>query len=116
VTLREELTKWLEEKWAERPVWASLDVGDGWLPLIKETLEKCFELAPEMRLFQVKEKFGELRIYAGPVESEEALALIEAALVKSRSVCDVCGAEGRTRSRGGWLMTRCGLHAPEESV
>ena len=51
-----------------------LDVGDGWLGIIKEAWDKINELEnlPEnFEIFQVKEKFGELTIY--PEEYNEDL-------------------------------------------
>lgn len=46
------------------PGWpATYDVPNDWVPIIDRALDKCFAEVPGMQLLQIKEKFGELRIY-----------------------------------------------------
>src|SRR5579871_3328832 len=84
--------------------------GDGWFELVWDLSAKLEALGnPEVRAFQVKEKFGALRFYLGPglifvpgggtvrfgqereVDSR-AREFIEAAEHASETVCETCGA------------------------
>lgn len=63
---------------------------------------------------QVKQKFGELRIYVNHVPPA-ILTLIVAAVAQSRETCAVCGKAGTRRVLGGWqLATVCDEHAREK--
>lgn len=60
-----------------------------------------------MRIVQVKEKFGRLRIYAKPYN--EAYELLLGKLEQeSGKICEDCGEEGTTEGPG-WLRTLCKL-------
>lgn len=87
-----------------------LAIGDGWLPLLDELLravdaETCTLPRPPV-VVQIKEKLGELRIYMLHA-TPEVQALVDAATVRSRSICEGCGVLSQVRSRRGWLTTRC---------
>ena len=74
-------------------------VGNGWHGLIDEAYDLCERYGVEVT--QVKEKFGQLRIYTGIMTKESSDVLdpkIWAIEEKSRSVCE---------SRGGWLKSIC---------
>jgi hypothetical protein len=62
-----------------------------------------------MRIMEVKPKWAELRCYLHD-DCPEARALTLAALVRSRTICEVCGAEGNTCERGRWYLTLCPAH------
>lgn len=47
----------------ENQMWVSYDIRDSWIPIVDEALDKIFEVAPDTLILQIKEKFGELRIY-----------------------------------------------------
>ena len=97
----------------------------GWASLIFPVLDaveteigkKKQEGAPEAdwpQVEQVKQKFGELRIYVNHV-SPAILELIVAAVARSRETCAVCGNPGTRRVLGGWqLATVCDEHAKEK--
>jgi len=58
---------------------------------------------------QVKEKFGTLRFYIGPVEADYydlVYEWIDVAEVRSGTTCEACGKTGKTRN-GGWTVTLC---------
>lgn len=42
---------------------ASYDIRDEWIDVVDKTLDRCLEKIPSLRIIQIKEKFGELRIY-----------------------------------------------------
>ena len=86
----------------------------GWLDLIDElcgtlkTYLKAHPEVPEVRVRQVKEKFGGLRFYysGGDTACREVVAAAEQ---RSLSTCEVCG---QTGTLGGerWLSVRCSDH------
>jgi hypothetical protein len=67
----------------------------------------------EFDLFQVKEKYASLTIYADT--SPEIRGLVAAAygraMAEAKRTCDVCGQPGRLLRRQGCYMTRCEEHA-----
>lgn len=84
------------------------EVGAGWLPLIAQLHIDLLALDPDYRVSQVKEKFGELRVYLASDETREIEALIDAATDASLTICDACGRPGALRTVAGWvLVTRC---------
>lgn len=83
------------------------EIGKGWHKLIDDTLGK---LSQECRLFQVKEKFGGLRVYYEK-GNESDLKVVEEAEEKASITCEVCGAPGKMRCHGGWLHVACDEHA-----
>ena len=96
--------------------------GDGWYNIIdclsvtiadlmkrhpgrKHLTKEEFEETVQVRVSQVKEKFGTLRFYIdnGSVEVYAAIAMAEA---MSARTCERCGNPGQPR-RGGWVKTLC---------
>jgi hypothetical protein len=95
---------------------------EGWFPLLREFFTVVRRVIPSghedaFTLFQVKEKFAGLRIYyqLGGDLPDAAKATIRdayrAAEASAERTCDVCGAPGVMRARGGWYATRCEDHA-----
>lgn len=92
---------------------------DGWKEIIWELLSEIESLSLEafcaepLQVEQVKEKFGELRVYTN--WSTPAIeAAIEAAQERSRRTCELCGQPGTRFVSGGWWATRCVNCMPEE--
>ncbi len=85
------------------------DVGEGWHELLRELHETLAAMGP-YETFQVKEKFGLLRVYIdGSPEQHEAIYPFEAA---SGRICEVCGKPGQTGTHGGWwIKTLCPEHS-----
>lgn len=92
---------------------AKASVGRGWHAI----LERLFTGKPKLvRVEQVKEKFGGLRVYYSirgmPVTEEDgrAVEVFELAVTRaeheSYRTCEECGAEGWCRPHG-WLRTLC---------
>ena len=84
--------------------------GLGWYPLIYETLDAIQSVVDrdnlDIEVAEIKEKYGELRIYMSSYvpEIEE---IINEATRKSLEICEICGESGERIDRSGWLMTRC---------
>jgi hypothetical protein len=84
----------------------------GWKELLIElskSLEPFLEKHPEMKVEQVKEKFGGLRFYTSGFP-EFADELVTEAERKSAETCQVCGEPGTLHGKG-WVSTLCGEHS-----
>jgi hypothetical protein len=98
--------------WIEgRPV--ALDVGDGWLPLLDDLAGVFAQFGSDVKVAQVKEKFGLLNVYPRSGATPEVLGAIRLAERISNRTCDVCGNAGRTGDRRGWSSVRCAVDAPD---
>lgn len=98
---------------------ATASVNPGWVSLVRE----AFEALPlGVRITQIKEKFGELTIYASdsyaPIkrrasdEISPSLARFNEKsaelTARSREICEFCGKPGEiTGAGGGWLKAAC---------
>lgn len=99
-----------------------IECGDGWEPSIRkiaEKLEPLFKKAIKedptgrykygfYRTSQIKEKFGIGCWYlsGGTAEMQK---LVEAWTMETRTICEVCGGEGKLRGTD-WLYTACLEH------
>src|ERR1700736_2053963 len=93
---------------------------EGWRDLLERACDRI-EAALEggvFRVLQIKEKFGTLRFYWSGELSQEAEAKVKEAIAlaeaRSACTCEICGAEGRLSSRGGWRGTACSEHVRSE--
>ncbi len=93
-----------------------LDIDSkGWLKPVTEMLERLVDEqvnTPALRITQIKQKWGYLRVY-GDDFSERADAIVEGAEEKTAATCDVCGAPGEPdkNPRGMTVGVRCANHA-----
>lgn len=89
------------------------ECNDGWADLLEGTFRVMrlhAEKKPqEVKVVQVKEMFGQLRIYQRGGDDMVDLALDITELVSS-CVCEVCGEIGEIKERHGWLQARCASH------
>jgi hypothetical protein len=99
------------------------DCGIGWLGLLEcacVRIENALDEDDSIRVLQIKEKLGTLRICWEGRLSEYAKAKVEEAIdrayARSASTCEICGDEGRLYTRGGWLATACADHAKGQPV
>ena len=90
-------------------------VGNGWLGLIKELIEKLIELGWDKRICQVKEKFGGLRFYING-GSDEIFNRISKAENHSYEICEICGEKGELKTDIGWYTTLCDKHYEERKA
>ena len=86
--------------------------GEGWRPILEGL---CASIAamnlPELRVVQIKEKFGGLRFYVHNANSA-VHAAIDAAEREAAKICEECGAPGVSDPRmghgySGWIKTLC---------
>lgn len=96
----------------QNPIRFGFECGPGWFPLIEKTLIKLVRIARDdgldrLRVRQVKEKFGGLRIYLSG-GNDRADAAVAAAQLQSLKICDLCGgAVLAPLPQTGWVITRC---------
>lgn len=92
------------------------DCGEGWWNLIVETLERIWNVVEgcveEETPFvsQIKEKFGQLRIYMDNCRGSHATCireLLHVATERSGKICEECGQPGNQTKIGGWYKTLC---------
>lgn len=127
------------------PNWAVVDnvyVPAGWDAVVAEALESLWRLQQDsgvsMRIAQIKEKLGGLRIYvhidepsagafevvderpshtrlrssATPGSVRQAVhAIVDAAAARCESICETCGATGELINRQGYLCVACPEHS-----
>lgn len=95
-------------------------VGEGWHPLLVELNAELEKIAPDYKIYQVKEKFGQLRFYTDlyslglPQEDfDKAIGLINKAESDSGRICETCGEPGSLDSYSYWWKTLCPTHTEE---
>ncbi|MCV7194099.1 hypothetical protein [Mycolicibacterium brumae] len=82
-------------------------VPKGWVGIVLELHAALVAVDPSIQYRQIKEKFGELRVYHSS-DATEARELIRAAEAKSLATCESCGNAGvMHRSEHGWYRTLC---------
>ena len=89
------------------------EIGKGWEPLLENLLRALKLLDPDLKIGQIKEKFGSLRVYVDPTptnskENEtKKYELCRQAQEDSAKVCIVCGNTGRIVQLNSWLQCFC---------
>jgi hypothetical protein len=124
---RDESAAWRREIEELYGGWLDLDygfrVGDGWSGIVRGLLDRIAEFTggpeafPQIHIFEIKEKYGELRIYMSDVEGEHAEAVgiaVARAVGLSRITCETCGRPGRLIQSGGWWHVACHEHEDRE--
>ena len=98
------------------PGWYGLATPPGWDELVAGLHRAIVALHPDYEVYQVKEKFGQLRFYCS-VEDDPAVAgFISDAEVRSAGICQECGLPGELTVVGGWYATHCAAHARRPST
>lgn len=87
---------------------------DGWFSLIDDLCaslqqDSNLRVSDQVVAVQVKEKLGALRFYTHGVSNRQA-ALITDTELRSRQICEICGAPGTT-THARWIKTVCSFHA-----
>ena len=91
-----------------------LEIGDGWIGIVRRLLERCREAKITMSVHQVKEKFGGLRFYASVLDDsslEVFYSIVSDAENEAEATCEKCGRPGRLRNDRSWIQTLCDAHA-----
>lgn len=80
-------------------------MGHGWASLV----ERAFKNKPsKVKIVQVKEKFGGLRIYTEGRTSKAFETLLTTLETESMKTCEMCGEPGSRRGgETGYIMTLC---------
>lgn len=88
---------------------ALISVGSGWAQLINRVFDKLASIKGTVKIVQVKEKFGGLRIYTdyGNVELDKVIHDVG---IESVTTCEQCGIAGKIRG-DSWYKTLCDTHA-----
>lgn len=94
-----------------------VSTNPGWFPLIEKLLLDIRALPQEegmVRINQIKEKFGGLRVYVEVSGSEDfkerVYAMIEQAEKEAAHTCEFCSEPGALR-KGGWMRVTCEKHS-----
>jgi hypothetical protein len=89
-----------------------ISIEPGWVGIIEKLYAALERLPPDERpvILQIKEKFGELRVYVAGSDRrvEDAIRRAEGEAARS---CQFCGCRGRMRRSAGWYATLCDVHA-----
>jgi hypothetical protein len=74
-----------------------------------ELIQKLKEIDPDLIVIQVKEKFGGLRFYTGPSDTDGVMELIDGAEAQCAITCEYCGSTENVEARQehGWIKTLC---------
>ena len=108
----------------DQPVWMhkaydwtlAEDFKDGWwkafgLQMCEEIREDCikYNYLNQLRLEQIKSKFGQLRCYTGPIPKDSQINnIIEDYSRLSENICEYCGRpDVNMINWGGWLYAIC---------
>ena len=109
----------VRKRWPMR-LMCEMSGGPGWHDLVVAVNELIDQEAePEFRFTQIKEKFGQLRMYwHGADPSGRINQLVEAAEEISASMCETCGKDAKmrqTRPPMGYVHAACDEHAMPDS-
>ena len=86
-----------------------LEIGKGWFPLVEPIIDRVQDLnenGSDVKILQIKEKWGALQIYLLNAP-DELLNLAHDAEEKSKRICEDCGAPATQTEVNGWIYTRC---------
>lgn len=90
------------------------EIDSGWLPVIEDFLQKAYNYKDSVRIVQIKEKYGSLRIYTvhklmdeedwdSGVRDEEGYKMVESliqeASFKARLTCCGCSSESNVTKK-----------------
>ncbi len=102
-----------------------LQMGAGWYGITIELVQKLDQLGWGRKVGSIKEKFGELRFYAGDEKwgtdhklRKQCHEIIDHYTEYSKTVCEKCGEPGELMRDVSWHQTLCETHAftPKEEI
>jgi hypothetical protein len=86
------------------------ECGDGWFELLRCLIQDikgiCESNNLDIKINQIKEKYGTLRFYLSS-ETEELGRLIAQAEKESAHICEECGKPGSMREKCRWYSVKC---------
>jgi hypothetical protein len=90
------------------PRWYGLASPSGWDDLVSELFLKLVDMYPDLKIYQIKEKFGGLRFYCNVPFGSDGSDLIFLYEEQSFNVCQSCGStQNVTTNESGWITTLC---------
>lgn len=81
--------------------------GPGWYPILARLEERLREIDADYQVYQIKEKFGDLRFYWSGRNSDAGRAAVADAQAEAARTCEVCGNPDDLKVRRGWFRTVC---------
>ena len=85
---------------------------NGWFQILYHAFDQMQQRVNEhqaiVRIRQIKEKYGSLRLYI-QTNDDTCKRIADEAEEQSETICEVCGAMGKLDDRG-WSKVRCELH------
>jgi len=81
-----------------------IECPPGWEDIVIDLLDKILEKNLECQILQIKEKFGQLRVYYASSHYDEIKELVKNAELLCDSTCQISGDKGALRNIGGWLI------------
>jgi hypothetical protein len=90
------------------PIVSGITCGRGWFTLINELCSRIdlLDSEREIRVLQIKEKFGGLRFYVSK-SIPEIDSLISEYEHKSYNICEFCGSSNDLKRSKGWIKVAC---------
>ena len=88
----------------------------GWEDIVDQLLKELTLVSKKIEVFQIKEKFGGLRVYLrnpSNFTSEQGMdvySLVCAAEKRCSTSCAICGKEGTHQNNKGWWAVLCDEH------
>lgn len=97
------------------PYYGGIECDDGWEKIIDDLLAEIMAIAKEKaceipEVSQIKEKFGELRVYLNSNDYGHFYDAIGKAGHLSAKTCEACGNPGVIQNCNGWMRAVCGDH------
>ncbi len=102
---------------------SEIECSKGWYFLLEEInlkikqIEQEYDIKDKIKASQVKQKFGELRIYYRLKDVDEfqkadeiqikISKIVHEAEIASRTICENCGSHGEIVNKSSILMARC---------
>lgn len=117
--------RWIEKhpEWFDCPRIEIEEGHEGWCKLIDDAFEAVEEVLSQrsgeyFRIVQIKEKFGELRIYFRQKGQHQDACdrlseIMSNAGARSRHICEICGAPARLGLKRSTVSVRCEACAPD---
>jgi hypothetical protein len=99
------------------------DLDPGWVDIVRRALRRIDAMLPDeqaakVNVAQVKEKWGELRLYVFAFDLDRATqeriaGFVKEATAESQMTCAKCGEPGELRTDFPHVQTLCDTHAAE---
>ena len=83
------------------------EIGVGWRPLLDELHLELVKINPNYQTVQVKEKFGDLRVYVEGENTSQMHDVIVGFERRSSGICEDCGSSEGRHTKSIWIRTLC---------